>query len=180
MPARGILLRLAAFFAAFAAAAALVSLLTPRRPPRTVARVAAPASRPAENPEAEVETVLLDRREGRSYTRVRLSRRGRADAPAKVWARTYFFTADESARRVWAGEAVEIRDPFAGRDGDALLTLVADCDWCAAPDAPRGGYFARVQVSTGREESELPAGERFFDIRTAAPVVVRVERPASP
>jgi hypothetical protein len=178
MSARRILVRLAAFFAAYAAALSLVLLLKPAPPRPFIAHPSpGPAFSVARDLDVEAELISLDRESGRSYTRLRLWHSFGPQPPARLRVRTYFFTAEGPARRVWSSEA-ELRDPFGARP-DAAVTVAADCDWCADADAPRGGYFARVQVSTDSEESELPAGERFFDIKTAVPVVVHVERGAA-
>lgn len=179
MPARRILLRLAAFFAAFAAAVALVLLLAPapprpfRRPPVISCGFAGPPA--AAEFDAEVELVTLDREARRSYTRLRLAPGASTPPPARLYVRTYFFTVEGGTRRVWTQDAVELRDPSAAGRG-ASFTVAADCDWCADAGAPRGGYFARVQLLRDGAATPLPAGESFFDIRTAAPVVVRAER----
>ena len=180
MSARRILVRLAAFFAAYVAAVSLVLLLKPAPPPRWVGFTEPPPARAfsvARDLDVEAELISLDRESGRSYTRLRLWRPFGPQPPARLRVRTYFFTAEGPARRVWSSDA-ELLDPFGARQ-DASVTVAADCDWCADADAPRGGYFARVQVSTDAEESELPSGEHFFDIRTAVPVVVHVERGAA-
>lgn len=180
MKVRRVLLRLAAFFAAFAAAVSLVVLLRPAPSPRytPAAHVAPPAFRLAADLDTRVEMVSLDREKERSYVRLRFSPRAGRRLPDTLRVRTYFFTSAGASRRVWAGDAAEIYNPFAGGEG-ASVTVAARCGWCADRDAPRDGYFARVQIATDGEESELPAGESFFDITTAAPVVVHVERDSS-
>jgi hypothetical protein len=118
--------------------------------------------------------VTLDRENSRGYTRINLSAyRGRV--PEKLWVRTYFFSPDDPTGRVWGGDAVEIDRPF-NQHGSVNLTVAAPCSWCEDVDAPRGGYFARVHISDGREETPLPWGAQFRDIKTAVPVVVHAER----
>ena len=180
MTARPVFVKLAAFFFAFAAAVALVGafrVLLPARPGVSDA----PAPRPfkiAEDLGVEVGLVTLDREHARSYTRLSLSAYG-GRVPEKLWVRTYFFVPDDAALRVWAGDAVEIVGPF-DRHGGVDLTVAAPCDWCDDESAPRGGYFARVQLFDGRETTPLPHGADFADIRTAAPVVVHAERALIP
>ena len=122
--------------------------------------------------------MTLDRESGRSYTRINLHVVRRPHVPEKLWVRTFFFSPDDKARRVWGGDAVEISRPF-DEYGDAVVTVAAPCGWCDDEDAPRGGYFARVQISDGQEETPLPQGAQFRDLWTAVPVVVHAER-ASP
>ncbi|MCA1613133.1 MAG: hypothetical protein LC800_03045 [Acidobacteria bacterium] len=175
-----VLLRLAAFFAAFVAAVSLVVLLRPASSLRHVlpARAVTPAFRLAADLDTRVEMVSLDREKERSYVRLRFSPRAGRRLPDTLRVRTYFFTSAGASRRVWAGDAAEVYNPFAGGES-ASVTVAAGCGWCADKDAPRDGYFARVQILTDREDSELPAGESFFDITTAAPVVVHVEKDSS-
>lgn len=178
MTARPVFVKLAAFFVAFAAAVALVDEMRHirnRQALDTLYRAA--ESRPfkiAEDLGVEVGLVTLDREHARSYTRLRLDAyRGRV--PEKLWVRTYFFAPDDAGGRVWGGDAVEIDRPF-DQYGSVNLTVAAPCAWCDDETAPRGGYFARVQISDGREETPLPWGAEFRDIRTAVPVVVHAER----
>jgi hypothetical protein len=177
MTARPVFVKLAAFFFAFAAAVALVGVLRNSWPARRVTSCGVTPPRPfklTEDLGVEVGLVTLDREHARSYTRLTLAAyRGRA--PEKLRVRTYFFAPDDEAGRVWAGDAVEISRPF-DRHGSVNLTVAAPCDWCDDETAPRGGYFARVQISDGREETPLPQGAEFRDIKTAVPVVVHAER----
>ena len=178
MRARPVFVKLAAFFFAFAAAVALVGVLRYTRPPRRVLScgVAPPrAFKLTEDLGVEVGLVVLDRENARSYTRLRLAAyRGRV--PDKLWVRTFFFSPDDRTGRVWGGEAVEIGRPFK-EYGSVDLTVAAACAWCDDETAPRGGYFARVQITDGREETPLPLWSQFHDIRTAVPVAVHAERP---
>jgi hypothetical protein len=169
-------LKLAAFFFAFAAAVSVVAVVRALRPARP-ARYYAPPPRPfklSEDLDVQVGLVTLDRENARSYTQVSLSTHP-ARLPARLRVRTFFFSPDDPSRRVWGGDAIEIVRPFDG-SASASVTVAAPCSWCADADAPRGGYFARVQVSDGREETPLPYGAEFRDISTAAPVVVHAER----
>lgn len=175
MTARSVFLKLAAFFFAFAAAVAVVALFRPAPPRRPVfTRPAPPPFALAEHLETEVELISLDRRGGRSYARLTLRLAGRSLPPERLWVRTYFFNPSGAAGRYWADDAVELVRPFAeGRT--ATVTVSAPCSWCDDEGMPAGGYFARVQIFDGREETPLPAGARADDIRTAVPVVVHVD-----
>ena len=148
--ARPVFLKLAAFFFAFAAACALVAAVAALRPART-ALLYMPAPprefRLAEDLGMEVGLVTLDRETSRSYARLKLWLPSPHQAPQRLWVRTYFFTPGDPAGRVWAGEAVELKQPFVEYNY-AHLTVAAPCTWCADEDAPPSGYFARVQSST--------------------------------
>ena len=175
MTARSVFVKLAAFFCAFAAAVAVVALFTPAPTPR---RPAAPNARPpfalARDLDSEVALISLDRQGGRSYTRLTLRLLGGSRPPERLWVRTYFFNPSAAPGRYWADDAVELVRPFA--EGDtAALTLSAPCSWCDDAGMPGGGYFARVQIFDGRDETPLPMGAEAGDIRTAAPVVVHVD-----
>lgn len=173
---RKLLPRITALCAAFGAAILLVYLLTPL--PRPAARPYTP--RPfnlAEDLSADVSLVTLDRESGRIYVRLNLLSYRHPSAPESLWVRTYFFTPENSARRVWASTPVELERPFAAGRG-AGVTVAAPCHWCADKDAPLSGYFARVQLYADGGQTPLPSGEEFFDITTAAPVVVQFERPS--
>ena len=176
MTARPVLVRLAAFFVAFAAALAAVALFTPAPTPRRpAARPVTPDFAVADNLKTEVELVTIDRESRRSYTRLSLRLVGRSLRPERLWVRTYFFSASDPFGRQWADGAVELTRPF--REGDrASVTVSAPCGWCDDEGVPAGGYFARVQLSDGREDTPLPSGARAGDIRTAVPVVVHAER----
>ena len=176
MSARPVFVKLAAFFFAFAASVAVVAFFQPLLRARPGVSYA-PAPRPfrlAEDLGVEVGLVTLDREHSRSYTRLSLSAYG-GRVPDRLWVRTYFFSPDDAGGRVWVSDAVELGRLF-DESGSVSLNVAAPCDWCDDADAPRGGYFARVQVSDGREATPLPAGAQFRDIRTAAPVVVHAER----
>lgn len=177
MTARRVTVKLAAFFFAFVAAVALVRLFGPLgHDDQDCFPQLSSSLRLSENRGVLAGgPVTLDRENSRSYTRVYVSPRLKS-APDKLWVRTFFFSPDDSASRVWGGEAVELVVP-AGAHESPHLTVAADCSWCA--DAPLGSYFARVQVSDGREETPLPQGAEFFDIKTAAPVVVHADRDSS-
>ncbi|HLL75976.1 MAG TPA: hypothetical protein VK421_12030 [Pyrinomonadaceae bacterium] len=176
MTARPFFLKLAAFFFAYAAAVALVAVFPKLLPDRPERLYAPPRPfRLSQDLHTEVGLVTLDRESGRSYTRLNLRVGRPSRAPEKLWVRTFFFSPDDPAGRVWGGDAIEIDRPF-DEYGGAGVTVAAPCVWCDDEDAPRGGYFARVQVSDGYEETPLPYGSRFRDIWTAAPVVVHAER----
>lgn len=178
MIARSVLVKLAAFFLAFAAAVALVGVFPRLWPDRPEPRRAPAPARPfrlSEDLSFEVGLVTLDRENARSYTRLDLHVVRRLGVPEKLWVRTFFFSPDDPARRVWVGDAIQIDRPF-DEQGDASMTVAAPCAWCDDADAPRGGYFARVQISDDRDRTPLPDGALFHDIRTAAPVVVHAER----
>ncbi|MFL6229083.1 MAG: hypothetical protein ACJ741_09910 [Pyrinomonadaceae bacterium] len=180
MDIRGITLRVAAFFVTFVTALSLTAFFMIARV-RNVRPVLAPPARAfslSRDLDTDVQLVSLDRENRRSYTRLSLWLRFYR-APERLWVRTYFFTPDDPARRVWSSAPVELRQPFA--DGSAMtLNVAADCEWCGNANAPRSGFFARVQVSTDSESSSLPEYDQFFDIRTAAPVVVQFEPHARP
>lgn len=180
MTARPLFVKLAAFFFAFAAAISAVAVVRALRPARHYA-YAPPPPRPfklSKDLTFEVGLVTLDREHARSYTRFNMHVVRRAGVPEKLWARTLFFSPDDPSGRVWWGGEVELNRPF-DEYGDASMTISAPCGWCDNADAPRGGYFARVQISDGREQTPLPWGAEFRDINTAVPVVVHAER-ASP
>ncbi|MDT7604691.1 MAG: hypothetical protein QOF61_2688, partial [Acidobacteriota bacterium] len=128
--------------------------------------------------DTDVQLVSLDRENRLSYTRLKLWVR-HYPAPERLWVKTYFFTPDDPSRRVWSSAPVELREPFF--DGNAAtVNVAATCDWCGNTDTPTGGFFARVQVSTDAEATSLPSYDQFFDITTAAPVVVHFEPRAHP
>ena len=127
----------------------------------------------------EAEMVIMDRAHGRSYTRLRLVFHGAWPAPERLRARTYFFLPGDPAQRVWTGQSVEINRPFE-ESHDTTVTVADVCDLCDDRDAPRGGYFARVQLYADGVETPLPVGERFFDAATAAPVLINVEPGRAP
>ena len=179
MNARRVLLRLVAFFAAFAAAISLVVLLTPAS--RRARHVPPPAPRAfilTEDLDTDVELVMMDRENKVTHTQIDLRLVSNRFGPEKLWVRTYFFAHGDPLGRVWAGDAVEISEPFA-ENSRVMFTATARCDWCDDEGVPEGGYFARVQISDGTDMTPLARGPQFSDITTAAPVVVHAERAAS-
>lgn len=156
-------------------------------PPRSIVRPRFVTQEPpaprafnvVEDMRADVNLVIMDRANGRSYTRLSLLLYGKRPAPEKLWVRTYFFLPADPARRVWAGPGVEIHRPFA-EHFDTTVTVAAPCGICDDEDVPQGGYFARVQFFADGVETPLPDGERFFDITTATPVLVNIERAGEP
>jgi hypothetical protein len=180
MRARPVFVKLAAFFLTFAAALLLVSEI--RHVRYRVAmneRLRSSPPRPfrlSDDLSFGVGLVTLDRENARSYTQLNLYVTRRPHMPEKLWVRTFFFSPDDATGRIWGGEAIELNRPF-DEHGNASVTVAAPCSWCADPQAPRGGYFARVQITDGREETSLPLWSQFRDISTAAPVVVHAERP---
>jgi hypothetical protein len=176
MTARPVFLKLAAFFFAFGAAVALVAVVRALLPGPPAPYYAQPPRqfKLSEDLDVAVGLVTLDRENARSYTQLNLSTYARR-APAKLWVRTFFFSPDDKIGRIWGGDSIEINRPF-DENGYASVTVAAPCTWCDDADVPRGGYFARVQISDRREETPLPQGARFRDIWTAAPVVVHAER----
>lgn len=179
MRARPVFVRVAAFFLAFASALVLVNEVRHVRNRMAAAEQLRSyrAPRPFKLPEdldVTVGLVTVDRENARSYTQINLSTyTGRT--PGKLWARTFFFSPDDKTGRVWGGDAIEIGWPF-DKNGYANVTVAAPCSWCDDREGPRGGHFARVQISDGREATPLPEGGEFFDINTALPVVVHAER----
>ena len=183
MRARPVFVKLAAFFLTLAAALLLVSEIRHvRYRMATNERLRSSPPRPfnlSEDLGVEVGLVTLDRENSRVYARLRLwHHRGPALSPQKLWVRTFFFTPDDPSRHIRAGDEVELIRPLDG-DGYADLTVAAPCSWCDDAEAPRGGYFARVQISDGRGETPLPHGAEFRDLNTAVPVVVHADRAQS-
>ena len=180
MTARPVFVKLAAFFFAFAVAISVVAAVRALLPAPPAPYYAQPP-RPfklSEDLDVTVYLVTVDRESARSYTQLNLSAYAKR-APGKLWARTFFFSPDDKTGRVWGGDAIEIGRPF-DENGYANVTVAAPCSWCDDAEAPRGGYFARVQITDGREETPLPPqGAAFRDIDTALPVVVHADRESS-
>lgn len=174
------LLKAAVFHITFGLAFFLTYFFMPYSPrtarPRVVTQKPLPprAFSVIEDMRAEADMVIVDRANKRSYTRVRLLLYGARPAPERLWARTYFFLPGDPARRVWAGQRVEIPLPFA-ENYDTTVTVPASCDLCDDEDAPRGAYFARVRLYADGVETPLPDDEQFFDAETAAPVLFNVK-----
>ena len=123
----------------------------------------------------KVQLVSVDFINRESYTTLRLKRERGAPAPDSLWVYTSFFV-PEYPNKSWSGSPVELREPFA--EGDKVsLTVTAACPWCGDANAPRAGYYARVQVSTVSSEAAARRDQDFDpDIKTATPVLVQVER----
>lgn len=179
------LLKAAVFHVTFGLAFFLACFFTPD-PPRTVRTRAATQKQPAprvfnviDDMSAHADMVIMDRAHKRSYTRLRLTLHRIWLTPERLRARTYFFLPGDPARRVWAGRSVEIQRPFA-ESYDTTITLTGDCAPCDDKDAPRGGYFARVQLYADGVETPVPAVEQFFDAATAVPVLFNVEPARAP
>jgi hypothetical protein len=123
----------------------------------------------------QVQTVYLNLVNRKSYTTLRLKRDVVLPAPESIWVRTSFFSTDSSTRHNWSSEPVEIRQPFANGD-QATITATANCDWCNEAGAPRGGYYARVHISTvSKEAARLRDDMLNADITTATPVLIQTE-----
>lgn len=174
------LLKAAVFHVTFGLAFFLAYVFTPD-PPRVVAHkpTAPRVFNVAEDVRAEAGMVIVDRENKRSYTRLRLMLHSLRPAPLSLRARTFFFLPGDPARRVWAGQGVEIHRPF-GQNYDTTVTLADACELCDDKDAPRGAYFARVQLYADGMETPLPDGEQFFDAATAAPVIISVDPARAP
>lgn len=174
------LLKATIFHITFGMAFFLTYFFTPDPPRITTRRPPAPrVFNVAADMAADAEMVVLDRANARSYARLRLSLYVGRPAPERLRARTYFFLPGDPARRVWVGEGVEILRPFE-KNYDPTVNVAAPCGLCDDKDAPRGGYFARVQLYADGVETPLPAGEQFFDPTTATPVLFNVETPRAP
>ncbi len=171
-----------AFIVALGAAIALTkyySTPTPPAPPPPVAPTEAPAP-PASTPHAsdpsqisfKPQMVVLDFAARQTHATLAIERNPSRPAPEKLWVRTYFFST-EAAGKVWATETVEIKEPFAG-GMRANINASSACSWCTEPNAPRGGYYARVIVSAVSKEATRVAEDGMdTNIPTAAPVVVQ-------
>lgn len=182
----------AAFVLAMAAAVAVTKFYaarTPAPPPTPPpaatppAPPAPPAPAPADAPATQVfftpKLITLDLAARKSHTTLSVERDPARPTPERLWVRTYFFSSEGEPNTMREGEAVEIARPFA--DGDrAALVATAACGWCGEASAPRGGYYARVAVSTeSKEAARLDETRLSFDIKTATPVVVEGATPAN-
>jgi hypothetical protein len=120
--------------------------------------------------------VSLDFTAGKTYTTVVLEREpGATETPESVWVWTYFFddAAARGERPAWSSDPVEIRQPFA-RGNRTTVTATAQCAWCADPQAPRSGYYARVNISSVSKDAARLSRERLnYDITGATPVEVQ-------
>lgn len=123
----------------------------------------------------EVRLVSLDLMNDKTYTTLLLRRQSGQSAPESLWVMTAFFAPDYAPDIVWSNVA-EIRRPFAAGDVTEI-SVTSSCVWCAAPNPPRAGYFARVYVSTENPGyAPYPSVPFDRDITTAIPVVVQAER----
>lgn len=124
----------------------------------------------------KTQLVSLDFVSGTAYATLTLKRRFIDPTPDKVWVQTIFFAPDNTARKVWTGAPVEVREPFAFED-TKTLTVAVGCLPCANEDAPASNYYARTFVSTTPENLTREAQTNFdiaiFDIATATPVLVQ-------
>ncbi|MGH9901464.1 MAG: hypothetical protein ACRD68_06575, partial [Pyrinomonadaceae bacterium] len=102
--------------------------------------------------------VSLDFARKKSYTTLALERDPSRPAPERLWVWTYFFAPDAAGRKHWAGEPVEVREPFAGGDR-ATVTVTAACAWCGDSSAPTRGYYARVNVSAESGDAARPGAD---------------------
>lgn len=118
-----------------------------------------------------VRLVSLDFIHKQIYTALTLERQPGESGPQSLWVTTHFFSPDYPGR-VWTSVA-EIRQPFARADRIEYVAT-APCNFCASPDTPRAGYFARVKISTDySDQAPLPFDR---DLATAERVVVQAEK----
>jgi hypothetical protein len=123
-----------------------------------------------------VHLVSLDFNTQTSYTTLTLKREGNNPAPDKLWVNTTFFVPEWPGER-WSNGAVEIREPFANGRNEATPTVVAGFPWRDDASVLRAGYYAIVTVSTvSADDAARRAEQTAADIKTAAPVLVQVER----
>lgn len=118
--------------------------------------------------------VSMDFINQQSYTTLKLERHSDWPAPERLWVYTLFFV-PEYPHISWSSGPVEVLRPF--RDGDeATITVGGKCALCDDSRAPRSGYYARVYVSTTRNDYDsLRGGKIDTDITTAIPVLVQVD-----
>jgi hypothetical protein len=174
----------AAFLAALALAIAVTKFYTPSPspPPAPQPPPVADAPPPAPPPPTapvqmeepsfsyKAQLITLDFASAKTHTRLALEASPARPAPEKIWVWTYFFVPGEE--KIWAGEPVEIKRPFAGGKRVSIVAD-ADCSWCGDPRAPSSGYYARVHVSTeSAQAARSPSEEINYSITSAVPVVV--------
>ncbi|HEY0080573.1 MAG TPA: hypothetical protein VGB73_18355 [Pyrinomonadaceae bacterium] len=122
----------------------------------------------------KAQLVTLDFASAKTHTRLALEASPTGSAPERIWVWTYFFVPGE--QKIWAGEPVEIKRPFAG-GSRASIVASADCNWCGDARAPEAGYYARIHVSSESAQAARPASEEInYSIKTAVPVVVEGKR----
>jgi hypothetical protein len=123
-----------------------------------------------------VQLVSLDFNTETSYTTLALKREGNNPAPDKLWVNTSFFV-PEAPGKLWSSGPVEILEPFVNGGSEVSLTVVSRFPWSSSANALRAGYYALVTVSTVSADDALRRAEQTdADIKTAAPVLVQVER----
>lgn len=183
-----LLARLATFLLTFSLALFFVNLFVrplmhtidapPAAPPAPISIFDDQASSKIVSYKAQL--VSLDFLSGKAYATLALKHTATKDsAPEKIWIRIGFFAPDDAARKVWTSEPVEVRDPFRASDTNTL-TVSGECFPCVDANAPAGGYYARIFVSTVPENS-LRVREELtnFDLADAIPVLVQNKREAA-
>jgi hypothetical protein len=146
----------------------------PHSPP--VIETVAPPPPPAAQVTHKVQLITVDVASRRFYTTVFLERDRNQPAPEKVWVWTAFFVPGDKTGKIYAGDPVELRQPFESVDRITVSPNGA-CPWCREKGAPASGYYARVNISTeSAEDARLADADVSRDISTATPVVIEGER----
>ncbi|HEX8187527.1 MAG TPA: hypothetical protein VF586_04195, partial [Pyrinomonadaceae bacterium] len=114
----------------------------------------------------------LDPAAGKARLTLALERDPARPAPASVWVWAYFFSPDAPGRYC-AGEAVELRQPFASAAARAEVRVELPLSGCPAPRGPSSTYYARANVSTESAFAARLTEQRIsYDVSQASPVVL--------
>jgi len=119
-----------------------------------------------------VQQAIIDFKQRKTYTTLRLERDIDAPAQVRVWA--HYFSPDEQGAS-WSAQPVTIDAPFADANR-RIVTVTGECPGSMCDLAPRGkaAYYARIFVTDDSPEQARPAfTTRDFDITTATPVLLQ-------